>query len=393
MSCDVAIVGAGPAGSSAARRAAQLGMRVVLCEKAQMPRFKLCGGALSEQAMSYLDFPVPSDLVDRECYGGRVHYRESCNSVRLDRRIAVLVSRERFDLYLVQKAREAGVEYRLIDVIDLEPVGKEFRVIGRDESFLANSLIIAQGASGRLITKVRPPDEKGESAICLEHRFPVTYPDRFGDLQSLIDIYFGVAGYGYGWVFHHRDYYSVGVGGLRSRFPNPLPVFHQFCQDLGFESQGIVPRGHPVPRGGVSRKIYGDRILLAGDAAGFVDAFYGEGIAYAIRSGQLAAETIAGALAKGDLSERYLERYSRLCDEEFGRNLRYSLNLSRLAYGLPGIFLRLLSSDPFVLRKFLRVPLMELSYAEYIGWLMLHSPWLLLKTFRRQGVARKDTTG
>ncbi|MHC4252594.1 MAG: geranylgeranyl reductase family protein [Planctomycetota bacterium] len=377
---DLVIVGAGPAGSSAARQAATLGLDVLLLEKRSMPRVKPCGGALSERAIGYLGFPIPGSLVNWECYGARVHHRNRHIVGRLGERSAVLVSREHFDQFLVDRAQEAGAKFRLGEVMDLSHVDGGVRLRLRDGELTAKAAIVAQGATGSLIRKVRPADGKDASGICIESRFPVATPDRFSDLEGLIDIYFGVAKFGYGWVFHHGTYYSVGVGGLRSVFTEPAAAFRKFCSRLGFDSARSNPRSHTIPCGGLHRRLVTDRIALAGDSAGFVDAFYGEGIAYAIRSGQLAAETIARCLREGDLSEKRLGEYPARCKREFGTNLAYSLALSRLMHRAPGVFIRLLSSDPTVLTRFLNVSLAKTSYRSYLWWIALHAPWLLLKS-------------
>jgi len=382
---DVVVIGAGPAGSAAARKAAQRGLRTLLLEKREMPRHKLCGGALSERAMSYLDLPVPQDLIDAECYGARVNFKNRTNQIRMRRRIAVLVSRERFDYWLAQKAIEAGAVIRVAEVKGLSPVPGGLMLETSQGSITSRTAIVAQGATGNLISMVRPLDDGSASGICLAHRFPLLSPDPFQDLSSLIDIYFGVAEFGYGWVFHHGSYYSVGIGGLRSLMSDPIVVFHDFCRQLGFDSQGVAPRGYLIPRGGIKRSLCADRILLAGDSAGFVDAFYGEGMAYAIRSGQLAADTLAFALQEGDTSMACLSRYQRTCRKHFERHLEYSLYLSKLMHRHPNVFLELLASSPSVLKMFLKVPMNVITYRFFLFWLIGQFPGMAAKRFILRG--------
>jgi geranylgeranyl reductase family protein len=368
---EVAVIGGGPAGSSAARRLARAGASVVLFEKQAMPRRKVCGGALSEQAMSYLDFDLPQDVVDWECYGARVTYGDKTLVERLDERIAVLVTRSRFDKLLVDMAREAGAQVVWEAVASLDE-GEQGVVVktASGASFTVRRCIICAGANSRFISKVRPRDGIYGEGICMEGEVDRLSPDPFAHLEGLIDIYFGVAGYGYGWVFHHGTYYSVGVGGLRAKFPNPAKALEEFTARIGLTGKLRDVKGHPIPRGGLERRLGKGSLLLAGDSAGFVDPFYGEGLAYAIRSGQLAAEAIVG----NSCTDMMHEDYRRTTKAEFSANLEYSLLFSKVMYTLPKLFLNTLVSDEKALRRYLYVPLNKLSYKEYLMWLVPRLP-------------------
>jgi len=375
---DIIVLGGGPAGAAAARAAAQRGATVVVVERNRMPRFKACGGALSEQAMAYLDFAIPEEFVDWQVFGARVHFGERSVEARLDERIAVLVTRSRFDHFLLLKAEEAGAEVLWDEAKSVEADASGVLVRTGGGRIRAECAIICEGANRRLSRVVRPKDRPWEQGFCIEAEIPVGSADSYADLVGLIDLYFGLAGQGYGWVFHHGTYYSVGVGGLCSSFSSPLAVFHRFIRQRGLNSPDMKPVGHFIPCGGVSRKVHAGRLLLAGDAAGFVDSFYGEGIAYAIKSGHLAAQTAVEALAGRGFSSGAMARYGKACHKAFDRNLRYSLLLTRLMHGCPSVFIRLLSSDERVLRKYLLVPSMKWSYKQYLWWLLPRVPLFLL---------------
>ena len=107
---DVIIVGAGPAGSAAARAAAKLGLDTLVIEKENFPRYKPCGGALSERAISYLGFPLPSYICERNITGARMHYRDNVVEVHKGYRIITLVTRSAFDHLMLQKALDAGAQ-------------------------------------------------------------------------------------------------------------------------------------------------------------------------------------------------------------------------------------------------------------------------------------------
>ncbi len=382
---DLAVIGAGPAGSSAAREAAKRGVSVALIEKKAMPRYKPCGGAVSAASIGEFGFDLPADLIDSACIGTRVRCGRFSSTARLKENVAVLVSRDKFDHFLVRKAEEAGAEFIQAKAhgIRRDPPGLAIDVTGG--SISCRAAVVAQGAVGRLIAAVRPPDGPGESGVCVEHRFPVQNPDPFECLKDLIEIHLGTIPHGYGWVFHHGSYYSVGVGGVKARFPKPSEAFRTFCLSIGLVPPDRPPRGHLIPRGGIRREVVADNIVLAGDSAGFVDAFSGEGIAFALESGVLAGRTMADALAEEDLSRARLGEYARACDRAFGDRLRGSLLLSRILYAAPGIFLRLFAADSAVQEKYVRVPQRRKSYIEYVRWLVCAMPWLMAKDLLRPG--------
>lgn len=382
---DFAVIGGGPAGASAARRLARRGASVLVFERQRMPRAKPCGGGLSERAMSYLDFAVPDALIDAQVFGARVHFGGASTEVRLDRRVAALVTRSRFDHFLLRKAEECGARTVWAEVRSIERQDGRVALATAEGEFTAGCAIVCEGANRRLSRTVRPPDGPAEQGFCLEADVPVAWPDRHADLADILDVHFGFVGRGYGWLFHHGSYYSIGVGDLCSRLRDPLGAFRRFAAEQGVDLGGARPRGHYVPCGGIRRALSADRVLLAGDAGGWVDPFLGEGLAYAIRSGQLAAEAALEGFARGDLSRRGLASFERRCREEFGRDLEAALTLSRIACRWPGLFIRALAAEEETLAKYLRVELGEVSYREFLWWLLRRGPrlWMSLRWDRR----------
>jgi geranylgeranyl reductase family protein len=378
---DLIVIGGGPSGSSAARVAAKAGLSVLLLEKSPMPRRKVCGGGVSAQALGYLDFEVPARLVDHECYGARITFGGRMVEARLPERVGILSARAKFDLFLLQQAQAAGARVLHEVVKEIRPNGEQVVVVAAGGEHRARVAIIAAGAGNRLTEAVRRRDDDHEYAVTLEAEIPVEEPDRFRPLTDMIEIAFGVTRFGYGWVFHHRDHYSVGVGGLRSQVGNPHGPMRGYLEDHGFSLQPAGMRGHPIPLGGLRRRIVSGRLLLAGDAAGFVDPFAGEGIAYAIRSGQLAAEAVCAAAAKGWQLEE-LRTYERRAWRELGRDLRWSLWMSKLVYSYPRAFLGLFVRSRRLAEKYLEVPLHKLTYARFVRWMVPRLPLLWFQAWR-----------
>jgi flavin-dependent dehydrogenase len=119
-------------------------------------------------------------------------------------------------------------------------------------------------------------------------------------------------------------------------------------------------------------------VVLSGDSAGFVDSFLGEGIAYAIRSGQIAVEVISKIILNDDDIES-IKNYEMICKSEFIDNLNYSLILTKFINSYPSLFLKIFASNKAI-EKYLEVPAMEISYKSYIKWLIPRMPMFLLRS-------------
>jgi geranylgeranyl reductase family protein len=330
--------------------------------------------------MSYLDFDLPGELIEQDVYGARLHFDGTLIEVKKSYRIAVLVSRTHFDHFLLEKAEEAGariMQGRRVSALDRDRDCAQV-IVGKD-SYRGRIVIGSDGFHSVTARYVRRKHRKNEYGICIASRIP---GDEVAmDIHDVVDIHFGVAGEGYGWIFPHKGYFSVGIGGSASQLVNPKAVMRRFLASTGLPTD-VKMRGFPIPAGGVRRDVVADRLLLTGDAAGFVDAFAGEGIAYAIRSGQLAGEVAAIALKSGSCCVRALDPYRVRCEREFGRDLRYALYSARLMHRFPGLFLRLMASDAEILGRYLEVPARRLSYQKYLAWLLPRIPYCVARLVR-----------
>jgi geranylgeranyl reductase family protein len=367
---DALVIGAGPAGSSSARALALGGFRVLLLERHPMPRPKLCGGAVSNQALQALDFPIPPEMIDDVCKGARITYKDKVNDVALDRTVSTFIARDQFDAFLAEKAREAGAVLEIARVEELREEGDLILASTSAGARRARFAVIACGAVSRLITKVRPLDAPGEMGFCLEHDFPVPQPNPLSENKNRIALYFDQVEYGYGWAYQQGRRYNVGIGGKWSPGQDPKASMDAFCRRLGLPVEGIRYQGAMLPIGGVRRRVGRGRLLLAGDSAGFVDPFTGEGIAYAIRSGQIAAGAIREGLEDPALvaKDGVARNYERRCWDEFGFKLRLTLWFSRLLYRHPHWAFPIFCGDEPLLREFLKTVENQRSYVGYGLW-------------------------
>ncbi|MCK9442745.1 MAG: geranylgeranyl reductase family protein [Methanothrix sp.] len=371
---DLIVVGAGPAGSAAARAAALQGLDTLILEKEHFPRYKPCGGALSSRAASLLDFTLPYEVCERTITGARVHFRDRVLERHKGYNLTTLITRCQFDHLLLQKAKEAGADTKTEKVQAFQEKDEYVSVKTKDGIYRGKFLVIASGCQDSLKNKICGPDKKENMGVCLVAEIKEDDQKIKERLAGTLDIHFGMAEGGYGWIFPHRGYYSVGIGGLSSRLHHPRRAMLQFLKKNGFTEEQKL-HGHLIPQGGNKRRTAYGRVLLAGDAAGFVDAFTGEGICYALSSGKIAGQVIGDTPAP-EVASAYEKRIGK----DFGEELRYALFLSKMMHNYPEIFLRILACREEVLDRYIEIAAAKISYKDFLRWLLPRLPLSLLRT-------------
>ena len=276
---DVAVVGAGPAGSTAAYRLASAGARVLLVDKATFPRDKPCGGGVTLRAARLLPFsiePVVEDVVDRVAC--RLDFGPSF-ARRAREPLAYMTQRRRLDNFLLERAEEAGADVRQGTTVDAREVDAEI-VVGAD------------GCNG---TSAKQLELGGGivHGVALEANFP--YDERYARTMTLeIACLRG----GYGWIFPKGDHVNVGVGGNESEGPKLRPLLRRLCEAYGVDpARATDTRGYRLPMRTAATRLVRGNAAVIGDAAGLVDPFSGDGMYEAFLSAQLVAE----AILAGDL--------------------------------------------------------------------------------------------
>ena len=352
MLYDVIVVGAGPAGSSAARVCAQHGLKVALLEKASFPRPKPCAGAASVRtldALKVIGVHVPTRLVERRIYGLQMMGPDwQPLTIRCTRLLAYTVLRTKFDAFLAQEAVAAGAElHENREVTAVERQANQGICHTHHGSFAGRLVIGADGAAGIVgrSTGLRSPAKPDDLALGLEVDVPIPAED-FGTAidPSLLILWFLWVPLGYYWAFPRRQSLSLGVGGIAARMgnmPNLLAAFAKLLRRQTGLHLGPLRnvRGHLLPATGFQLPVSSDRVLLAGDAAGFIDTFTGQGICYAVESGILAGRTAVGAVDRGNFTAESLEAYPGRAVRLFGEELRRSVLVARLIHAhLYGVF-------------------------------------------------------
>lgn len=334
-SCDVLIVGGGPAGSSCARLLRRAGLDVLILDKSEFPRDKVCAGWITPQVVEELE-------IDTHDYQqGRVLQpitsfiagmgERTARPVHYDKIVSYGIRRCEFDNYLLQRC---GARLRL---------GEAWESMERvDGRWLVNDAISAAlviGAGGHFCPVVRFLGAnlgKGERAIAAQEiEFEMTDEQarHCGVEHDRPELYFCDDLKGYGWCFRKGNFLNVGLGREGNhRLPEHVHAFSRWLQ-----SQGKVPIDAPARFKGhayllyshAKRPVVGDGVLIIGDAAGLAYAESGEGIRPAIESGLMAAQIVAAA--RGDYSKQRLSEYETKLAARFGERS----NGGSLASSLP----------------------------------------------------------
>jgi geranylgeranyl reductase len=300
---DVAVVGGGPAGATAADELARRGRRVLLLDRAG--RIKPCGGAIPPRLIA--DFAIPDELLVARARSARVFSpRDRRVDMPIERGFVGMVDRDVFDEWLRARAARSGARrcigaYERIErsAGDAAPL----RLVCRGDDgapfvVRARCVIGADGARSQVaLQNVAGADR--QSYVFAYHEI-VRAPER--DFEgSRCDIYYrgSISPDFYGWVFPHGQTASVGSGTARKGFPVRGAVT-SLREAAGLaDAQTIRREGAPIPLRPLARWDNGRDVLLAGDAAGLVAPASGEGIYYAMESGRLAAEAVDEFLCTG----------------------------------------------------------------------------------------------
>ncbi|MFD8993237.1 geranylgeranyl reductase family protein [Streptomyces abikoensis] len=293
---DVVVVGAGPAGASAARAAASEGRRVLLLEKAELPRYKTCGGGIIGPSRDALPPGFELPLRDRVhavtfSLNGRM-----TRTRRSKRMLFGLINRPEFDAALVESAKAAGAEVRTgVTVSRVEQHGPAVPdrrtvalVLGDGSTVLARAVVGADGSAGRIGAHVGVKLEQVDLGREAEIPVPATVAEDWAG-RVLID--WGPIPGSYGWVFPKGDTLTVGVISARGEGAATKRYLEDFIARLGLAGfEPSISSGHLTRCRADDSPLSRGRVLVCGDAAGLLEPWTREGISFALRSGRLAGE-------------------------------------------------------------------------------------------------------
>jgi geranylgeranyl reductase family protein len=348
---DAIVVGAGPAGASAAYWLGQAEKRVLVLEKERLPRYKACGGGMSRSVLERFPFDF-SPVVEREI--GQVCFRfrdgREVMAGLPGQRPIVTVMRDRFDYLILQNAR-ADVRDRE-QVVSLRQDEAAVEVATRSgETFRARYLIGADGANSRVARLAGLRRDK-QMGMAIEVEVPVDdgLLEEYADTALFI---FGTPPFGYLWIFPKAEHLSVGIGAFEGQGSDVKHILRREMAKLGVEVDGAEQHGHPLPIYMRHEPLHRGRVLLAGDAAGLMDPLMGEGVRHAAESGRMTAEAVLAGAPPA---------YTRRVQREIGADFLWGLRWARAFYEHPWGCFELGVRNPHFVKAFVRLLAGQTTY-------------------------------
>ncbi len=381
---DVIIVGAGPAGATAARHCARGGLKTLLLEREQIPRYKPCAGGVTRAAANELDFAIPESIIERRCRGMRIALGKLESRIKCTETLSYMVTRSNFDAYLVEKAVEAGTAVHDGQACVAVSSHPHRIIVHTDkEDYQSNIVIGADGFHSRVLRALRQGFDKGEIRFCVIAEIPMPESEISRLLDDTVEIHYGYIDMGYAWLFPKREYILAGIGGRPIEAKILIQRLRSYLRSHGL-SDDVRVRGCFLPMSRFRHNVYADRIMLTGDAAGFVDSFSGEGIRWAILSAKIAARTAIKCHEKNRFSADELKEYQDQCFSNFGTDLLRSAKLAELMFGHPWVLLGTAVVNDKILKMYIKTITGEISFREYADWLRIRFPLFFLKRFFSQ---------
>ena len=353
---DIIIVGAGPAGTSAALYASRLGLKTIILDKGSFPRDKICGDALSGKSVKYMreldildDVPnLKGSTIKRITFGSPSHKQFDINLSGPQNRGKIkegyVIPREIFDNFLFEKAKNVTetrenfkVENLLYD--DNKIIGVKGTKNKEKQELYAPIILGCDGAKSTIARKLGfHTEDEDNTAIAIR-----CYYEGVKGLTDQIELHFvDEVLPGYFWLFPAGDNIAnIGIGLSKKQAKKDTRKLTEILDEVtksdyfknrfSEAKQLENPKGWSLPLGRIERPNHGDGFMLLGDAAGLVDPFTGEGIGNAMASSKFAIEVAAKAIEKNDFSKKMFSQYNKLLWDDLGSELKTSTKLQNLS--------------------------------------------------------------
>ncbi len=350
--CDVLIVGGGPAGSTCAWQLRRAGLDVLVIDKQVFPRDKVCAGWITPAVVESLKLDLDDyaqGRVMQAIRGFRIGTIGGAESeTRYGGPVSFGIRRCEFDDYLL---RRSGARLQSGEPVkSMQREGGTWLVNGR----IRTPLVVGAGGHFCPVSRMLGVEPGGSQSIVVaqetEFRLPERERSECGIEQDVVQLYFCADLKGYGWCFAKGDYLNVGLGREDSRgLPEHVEQFRGWLRQ-----RGGIPRDLPGKFNGHAyllypdsrRKLFDDGVILIGDAAGLAYSRSGEGIRPAIESALMAAEIVLAAARQYPRAK--LAPYADRLAQRFGRRIPDQEAAAWLPQGLKqSLAARLLSTSWF----------------------------------------------
>jgi geranylgeranyl reductase family protein len=350
LDSDIVVVGAGPAGAATAAHAARAGLKVILIDRQQFPRDKVCGDFVGPVAILELErlgvaslsgFRSSNIIENAALYlDGQHLITSSIPRIPGVPSYGRVIPRMTFDNWIVEAAGAAGAQvlqgHRVSQFdVDREGVSVHIGGSGGTRVLRARAVVGADGSSSLMARTLRNEPARDEDRIIAVRG----YFEGVDGPAEQADLYFTAESFpGYYWLFPTGPgTANVGVGMVLETLPPTTDHLRELLMRLIEEDNALGARlkhaqlkgrvtGWPLTTYNPRVRITGDRVLLVGDAAGLINSLNGEGIQYALQSGRWAAETLQACATREDFSRAALVGYEARVQDE----LRYDMALSSM---------------------------------------------------------------
>ena len=315
----VAVLGGGPAGATAAERLARAGLKTIVIDE-KLAWEKPCGGGITYKAYSQYPYLIENDTPKRLVTDTLIAApRSGAFKMSLTRPL-LIYSRMDLNRMLLQRAEAAGAEIEKERVLGLDRGSRGWSIRTRSGKLDADYCVVATGARN-------PLRDVGTQYTAKDTMYALGYfvPSE----QGHIDIQFLPNLEGYIWVFPRAGHLSVGICGKGESAQCLRARLERYMEEKGITRKDAKFYGHMLPalesRGWRNNRLAGDGWIAVGDAGGLVDPITGEGLYYAVRSGDLASQV----LLSDETRDKAAEVYRQMITRDFGLDLTYGAGLAK----------------------------------------------------------------
>lgn len=330
---DVIVVGAGPGGSAAAKKCAELGLRTALLEKRHALGLKCCGEGLSADAIKVLGQEIPKNCIAQDIDGAIIYAPNGKKIViGYGKTTGYVLERKRYDKWLAEQAARAGAHIQAKTAVTglikdnnfVKGVKANFE--GNDFSVNSKVVVAADGVESKVARWAGL--NTTNKLVNIDSGFQYEMVGIELEDPHKIILYFGnkFSPRGYRWLFPKgEDKANVGIGiggiGYGKTAKQYLDEWIAKMPDLKKGSVTDVNAGG-IPVGGFLENMVGNGLVVVGDAAHQVNPIHGGGMEEAAIAGKIAGEVIADCIKKGDVSQKALSKYNDIWWKERGIHLK-----------------------------------------------------------------------
>jgi digeranylgeranylglycerophospholipid reductase len=384
---DVVVVGAGPAGSTTAKKAAESGLDVLLIERNQEIGVPVkCAEGVSREIEQFV--APDNKWICAEAKGANIYAPDGTKVVLAGEKmeeVGYVLERRLFDKFLASEAARAGAEVRVKTVAyglineNGYAKGVSVRCMGETERIYAQVVVGADGVESRVgrWAGINPGLRPSDIEVCAEFLMC----DIDGDYS---EFFLGreIAPKGYAWIFPKGEdcaNVGLGIGGdMSGEGHHAIDYLKAFVRSRFPDGKIMAEMYGAVPICGPMNESVADGLVLVGDAAWHVNPLTGGGIIYAMHAGEIAGDVIAQAVRENDVSKKRLAKYDTMWRREFGKRLDTGLkakefffklsdeNLNTLAHSLEGVKIEELTTKALLLELLKRNPKMLIGLAKML---------------------------